>query len=316
VLRLTYTEIALRIKRELDAELGFTFSAGLAPTKVLAKVASKWQKPSGFTAIQARTAHRFLAELAPEKIWGIGPQTAAYMAKLGLRTALEFAQRPDTWVRGHFSKPYVEIWQELNGRSVLAVETSFKTTYASIQKVKTFTPPSRDRAFVAAQLSRNIENACMKARRYTVAARAIIIFLKTQDFRASGVELKLSRPSNIPSDILTTIHPAFDDLFGAHLQYRATGVVLADLKEDTTVQLDLFGEALRLEKARKLFSAVDDVRERFGKHTLYLGSSFLANRFTQHLGDRGDAPERKARLLPGETARRRLAIPMFMGKVA
>jgi hypothetical protein len=99
-------------------------------------------------------------------------------------------------------------------------------------------------------------------------------------------------------------------------QYRATGVVLAALEEDTVVQFDLFGEALGSEKRGKLFSAVDDVRTRFGKHTPFLGSSFLANGFTQYLGDRGDAPERKARLLKGETARRRLAIPMFMGKVA
>jgi len=58
------------------------------------------------------------------------------------------------------------------------------------------------------------------------------------------------------------------------------------------------------------------VRTKFGKHTLYLGSSFLASRFTQHMGDRGDAPERKTHLLKGETTRRRLAIPMFMGQVA
>ena len=316
VLRLTYTEIALKLKNELDAELGFTFSAGLAPTKVLAKVASKWQKPSGFTAIQARTAHQYLAKLPAEKVWGIGPQTAAYMQKIGITTALQFARQTEPWVRSRFSKPYVEIWHELNGRSVLPVQTSPKTTYASIQKVKTFTPPSRDRAFVLAQLSRNIENACMKARRYKLAARAVIVFLKTQDFRGHGTELKLSRPSNVPSDILATIRPAFDGLFDPRLEYRATGVVLAGLEEDTIVQLDLFGEALKLEKSRTLYAAVDDMRERFGKHTLFLGSSFLAHRFGTHLGNRGDAPARKGRLLKGETARRRLAIPMFMGKVA
>jgi len=170
------------------------------------------------------------------------------MGKLGIRTALQFAQKTEPWVKGRFSKPFMEIWHELNGRSVLAVETSPKTTYASIQKVKTFTPPSRDRSFVLAQLSRNFENACTKARRYTLAARSLIIFLKTQDFRGREAELKLSRPSNIPSDLLTIIRPAFDGLFDPQHEYRATGVVLADLKEDTTVQLDLFGEALKLEK--------------------------------------------------------------------
>src|ERR687887_2729517 len=53
-LRMSYATIAERIKKELDAELGFTFSMGLAPNKVVAKIASKWQKPSGLTAIPAK----------------------------------------------------------------------------------------------------------------------------------------------------------------------------------------------------------------------------------------------------------------------
>ena len=166
VLRMNYTDIARRIKQDLDTELGFTFSAGLAPNKVVAKIASKWQKPSGFTAIQARDIHRYLASLAVEKVWGIGPQTAAYLQKQGIRTALQFARKSEQWVQSHLSKPFYEIWQEPNGRCILALETQPKTDYASVQKVKTFTPPSSDRAFVFAQLAKNIENACMKARRY------------------------------------------------------------------------------------------------------------------------------------------------------
>ena len=50
-LKMSYLQIAERIKKELDAELGFTFSVGLAPNKVVAKIASKWAKPSGLTAI-------------------------------------------------------------------------------------------------------------------------------------------------------------------------------------------------------------------------------------------------------------------------
>src|SRR5215217_7145108 len=76
-LRMSYLKIAERIKREFDAELGFTFSVGLAPNKVVAKIASKWQKPSGLTAIPGRELHRFLAKLPVEKVWGIGPNSTA-----------------------------------------------------------------------------------------------------------------------------------------------------------------------------------------------------------------------------------------------
>jgi nucleotidyltransferase/DNA polymerase involved in DNA repair len=67
---MSYLQMAQRIKKELDAELGFTFSVGLAPNKVVAKIASKWAKPSGLTAIPGRELHRFLDKLPVEKARG------------------------------------------------------------------------------------------------------------------------------------------------------------------------------------------------------------------------------------------------------
>jgi DNA polymerase-4/DNA polymerase V len=195
---MSYLAIAQRIKKELDTELGFTFSVGLAPSKVLAKIASKWQKPSGLTAIPGPEIHRFLRDLPLSKVWGIGEQTAALLEKHGVRTALVFARKPEDWIRKLLSKPFYEIWQELNGKSVLSLETEEKSTYQFIQKVKTFTPPSHDRAFVFAQLSKNIENACIKARKYHLAAREAFIFLKTQQFLTHGVEVRFSRRTAFP----------------------------------------------------------------------------------------------------------------------
>src|SRR3712207_5163375 len=97
-LRMSYEEMATCIKRDLDRELGFTFSVGLAPNKVLAKIASKWQKPSGLTIIPGREIHRYLAKLPIEKVWGIGEQTSAYLAKHGIRTALALARKPEAWI--------------------------------------------------------------------------------------------------------------------------------------------------------------------------------------------------------------------------
>jgi DNA polymerase-4/DNA polymerase V len=165
-LRMSYLKIAERIKRELDAELGFTFSVGLAPNKVVAKIASKWQKPSGLTAIPGRELHRFLAQLPVEKVWGIGPNTTAFLNKHGILTALEFAERQEPWVKKHLSKPFLQIWQELNGQYVFELALGEHETYYTIQKVKTFTPASSDRALVFAQLAKNIENACITLQRH------------------------------------------------------------------------------------------------------------------------------------------------------
>ena len=314
-LRMNYFEIAARIKKELDAELGFTFSVGLAPNKVVAKIASKWAKPSGLTAIPAKELHRYLAKLPVEKVWGIGPNTTAFLQKHGIQTALEYAQRPEAWVKKYLSKPFFQIWQELNGEYVFELALGEHETYYTIQKVKTFTPASSDRAFVFAQLAKNIENACIKARKYKLATQRVVIFLRTQQFRDAGLEVDLSGPTQFPNDILGAVAQAFEDLFDPAAAYRATGVILCKLTEAYYGQLDLFGETIRMQRLSNLYESVDTLREKYGKHTVFLGASFLAHKSAQHDGARGHLPERRHELLPGETARKRLGIPMFMGDV-
>jgi DNA polymerase IV len=314
-LRMSYLKIAAHMKKALDAELGFTFSVGLAPNKVVAKIASKWAKPSGLTAIPGRELHHFLAKLPVEKVWGIGPNTTAFLQKHGIRTALEFAQRPEAWVKRSLSKPFFQIWQELNGHYVFELALGEHETYYTIQKVKTFTPASSDRAFVFAQLSKNIENACMKIRKYKLATQRVVIFLRTHEFRDFGLEVDLSGPTQFPNDILHAVTPAFEELFSPATAYRATGVILSKLTEAYYGQLDLFGEAIRMQRLSNLYESVDTLREKYGKHTVFLGASFLAHQSAQHDGERGHLPERQRELLPGETARKRLGIPMFMGEV-
>jgi len=209
-LRMSYEAMAAKIKHELDTELGFTFSVGLAPNKVVAKIASKWQKPSGLTAIPGHDIHLFLKDLPLGKVWGIGSNPAALLQKHGVRSALHFARKPELWVKKFLTKPFSEIWQELNGRCVVPLVTAEKASYQSIQKVKTFTPPSGDRAFVFSQLSKNIENACIKARKYKLAAKGAVIFLKTQQFRYHGLDVRFSRATPFPHEIIKAVEPAVE----------------------------------------------------------------------------------------------------------
>ncbi|GJL61878.1 MAG: DNA polymerase IV [Nitrospirales bacterium] len=311
----SYQQIAGRIKHMLDVELGFTFSVGLAPTKVVAKVGSKWKKPSGLTCIPGWEIHRYLQKLPVEKIWGIGAQTTAFLAKNRIRTALEFARLSERWIQQHLTKPSYEIWQELRGTSVLPLETKEKDTYQSVQKFKTFSPPSNDHGFVFSQLSKNIENACMKIRRYHLVAGSAICLLRTQDFRDYGLEVSFSRPTAFSHEVIHALRPLFNQLFSHQLQYRSTGVMLGKLREDANLQLNLFDPPLHIEKYQRIYQTIDSLRGRYGKHTVFLGASLTAQTFTQHVGERGDAPERKGLMFKGETTRRKLGIPMFVGKV-
>jgi DNA polymerase-4/DNA polymerase V len=315
-LRMGYEKIALHIKEELDRELGFTFSAGLAPNKTLAKVASKWKKPSGFTSIPGYRAHEYLLKTPVEKVWGIGSQTTALLHKHGIYDALSFVNQKEEWVRANFSKPFYETWQELRGKFVLPLETSPKETYASIQKVKTFTPPSTDPEFVFSQLAKNIENACIKLRRYRLATERASFFLKMQNFRYAGIEVDLSRPVATPADIVPIARGHFFKIFRRGTLYRSTGVTLLNLLPDSaTGQQDFWGSANVVERNLRVFKSVDAIAARFGKHTVHLASSLSANKFSQHLGERGDIPQRKEELFRGETKRQRLGIPMFMGEI-
>ncbi len=307
----SYEEIAAAIRKDLSDELGFTFSIGLGPTKVIAKVGSKYKKPNGLTVIPAREIHTYLATVPVEKVWGIGPQTSAYLQKYGVFTALDFANMPEAWVSGRLSKPFVETWKELRGEPVFSLETQPAKNTTSIQKVKTFTPPSDRREFVFSQLSKNIENACIKARRHGLAAREVTIFLRTQDFRHTGLRVRFSSATAFPNKIIHACEKLFKECFNPRALYRATGVVLSQLTDDVSAQLDLFGTHLEVEKLTQLYKGVDALSKKFGKHTVFAGSSFFAHAHGTHAGERGDAPSRYGNSFIGETARQRLAIPML-----
>jgi len=86
-----------------------------------------------------------------------------------------------------------------------------------------------------------------------------------------------------------------------------------DLSENTSRQADLFNEVVTAEKIAKIFGSVDGIAQRYGKHTLFLGSSFSAMNRAQHEGNRQTPAERKEDLFKGESARKRLAIPYLGG---
>lgn len=313
-LNMSYEKMAEKIKEALDSELGFTFSVGLAPTKVLAKLGSKWKKPSGLTIISGTDIHTYLAKINVDQIWGVGHQTSAYLNKWGIRTALQFAEKDFDWVKKNLTKPHQEIWQELRGNMVYRVDKEKKNSYQSISKTKTFTPPSSDKEYVFSQLSKNTENSCIKLRRYKLATKKVFFFLKTQDFRYQGFEFKLVRPTDNPIEIIKMIDKYFSSIYSTEKLFRASGVVLMDLVENTLRQVDLFNEVITAEKISKIFASVDGISKRYGKHTLFLGSSFSAMNKAQHKGDRQISAERKDNLFKGETFRKRLAIP-FLGEV-
>ncbi|MEK9152792.1 MAG: DNA polymerase IV [Patescibacteria group bacterium] len=313
--RASYETIALRMKEAIERELGITVSVGLSLSKVLAKIGSKYKKPAGFTPISGRNIERYLKDYPLGKVWGIGPATEAHCCTLGMNTALDFIMKSREFIEQHFAKPQQEIWHELRGESVYDVVTAEKISYATISKTKTFTPPSSDRGFVLAQLLKNLENSCIKARRYSLAAGGLLIFLKRQDFSYAGLDASFTRPTSYPLEMVAMVDKMFDKLFRSKTLYRATGVVLTELVPQGMTQATLFDSPLKLQKLAKLYAAIDGLAEKMGKHCVYTAGSAPAQTAPQHVLDRGDIPWRKLNRLKGETKRQHLTIPMLAHRV-
>ena len=310
-----YSMIAEKMRKTIETELGITVSVGVSLTKVLAKIGSKHKKPNGLTVIPGRDIHLYLEKLPIDKVWGIGPNTAAFLRKLGIATALEFARKDERFIEQNLSKPFREIWHELNGRSVYPVVTEVKNTYQSISKAKTFTPPSQDETFIFAQASKNLENACIKARRYKLAASRLMVFLRKKDFTGSGVEIRLSHPTAYPGELFGPLREGFQQLFLPRTLYRQTGVVLAGIVPEAGVQYSLFDDTAKIEKMARIYDCVDELSRRFGKHAVQHAASLPTKQQAQHEGERGDVPVRKGNLLKGENKRQRLGLPMLNIKV-
>ncbi|MEI6238588.1 MAG: DNA polymerase IV [bacterium] len=269
----SYETLARKIKEEVERELGITVSLGLAPNKVLAKVASKWQKPSGLTVISADKIDEFLNGLAVGKIWGIGPQTSALLAKFGIKTAGEFKNKPEWWIKETLASPYHDLWREINGESVFPIDSSGKHEYKSIQKTGTFKPPTNSKKFLLAELSIHAEDACFKARKCGLATLCFSFFLKTKDFRYIRKEITLPQETSAPQDIIKAINAHFDDIFDPHLLYRSTGITIFRLTPDLGIKKDLFGQSEKDEKIREVLKVMDKLDHRFGSRSVYLASS-------------------------------------------
>jgi len=310
-----YGLIAEKMRRTIKQELGITVSAGISLTKVLAKLGSKHKKPDGLTLIPGREIHLYLEKLPVGKLWGIGQNTAALLNKHGIITALQFARKDERFVEEYLSKPYREIWHELNGRSVYPVVTETKNTYQSISKAKTFTPASCDEAFVFAQVTKNAENACIKARRYKLMAARLVVFLRKQDFTSSGVEIQLTRPTSYPIELFGPLRDGFHQIFKPGCPYRQSGVVLAGLVSESGIQYSLFEDTTKIDKMEKIYDAVDQLSQKYGKHTIQHAASLPTKQQAQHEGERGDVPVRMTNTFKGENRRQKLGLPVLNIKV-
>lgn len=266
----SYEEIAKKMQIAVEKELSITVSIGVSITKTLAKIASKLKKPKGLAVIEGRDIQNILCNIKIEDVWGIGNNTAYLLKKFGINSALDFALKDENFIGRYLSKPYKETWLELRGNAVLGINASAKSTYKTISKAKSFYPPSSDEMFLFSELTKNLENACAKARRFNLAAAKISIFLKTQDFKTTGVQIKLTTPSAFPPLLMNALKEGFKYIYEKIYLYRQTEIVLY-LTEN--VQYSLFDDIVKIDKIKRIYDSIDGINKKLGRNSVHLASS-------------------------------------------
>lgn len=266
-------EDAWRIKEELQNELNITFSLGIGPTKVLAKLASKHKKPDGFWIITDENRKECLSQTPVQFVWGLGPKTSARLQGMGVLTSLEFTELPRTQVSELFTAPIIDLWDELNGTSVLRVDYVNASDQKSIQRTRSFSPATTDSGMLFSELSQHIENGCRRARRLGVVASSVNFFLKTQAFTFHTGTVELVLPTNNPRDILPLLRTPFLHTYRPQTLYRTTGITLTGLRAPVSLQENLFEANHTHEKSQKLMRALDSLEHKFGEHTIFFGTS-------------------------------------------
>lgn len=263
-LKMSYEEIGRNIKDKIESSLGITVSIGISLTKSLAKLASSFKKPSGFTIVSGRNIENLLARTPLINVWGIGTNTASYLEKLGIKTGLEFAMKPEHFIKNRLTKPFHEIWRELRGEKVYEINPYGKSTFKSITRSRTFFPPTNNPSLLWSRLNGHIEEAFEKARKLNYLVGKLIIFLKTQEFCYHTTEIKLAEKTAFPYLIRKEIKDHFKKIYRRRALYRTTGCTIYDFEEKTTRQLGLFNNQGREEKITKIYPLFEEKKIDFG----------------------------------------------------
>ena len=266
---------AERLRSEVRAETGLAVSVGIAPVKMVAKIASDLSKPDGLLEVAADEVHGFLDPLPVGRLWGVGPVARARFEAAGLRTIGDLARADPKALAGAAGEWGRAVAQLARGEDVREVEPWRDPI--SISEENTFASDVRDLRVQREAILAHAEAVARRLRRSGYRARTVVLKWKLARRVAPGPRgyPLLSRRVTLPR--------AIDD--GAELSARAQelleearlpeairliGVGVTNLEPAGKGQLALFepGESSR---RRRLNRALDALTERFGKRAIVRG---------------------------------------------
>ena len=306
-----------RISADVLRAVGIPISIGIAETKTLAKIGSKFAKKykgyQGCCLIDTdERRHKALSLFPIEDVWGIGRQISRKLDYMGIRTAAQFADKKESWVRSHFNITTMRTWKELNGESCISIEELPQKK--SICTSRSFSGEGISDKDVVEEAVANFAVRCAeKLRHQGSVCQGITVFAWTSRFNENVPEYTIHDSLTLP--IATN---AQEEIVGAALSilrakypkpmadsrpdrpdmsfyFKKAGVILWQISPDHPRQQDLF-DPIDRSKQKALMEAIDAINRKNGHGTIRqavqgngcrfdLKREYMSKRFTTDIHD-------------------------------
>jgi DNA polymerase V len=306
-----------KISADVLRAVGIPISVGIAETKTLAKIGSKFAKKyKGFQGCclidTDERRHKALSLFPVENVWGIGRQIARKLDYMGIRTAAQFADKKESWVRSHFNITTLRTWKELNGESCISIEELPQKK--SICTSRSFADEGITDKNVIEEAVANFAVRCTeKLRRQGSVCQGITVFAWTSRFNEHVPEYTILDSLTLPIatnaqeeivgaalSILRAKYPkpmadSRPDRSDMSFHFKKAGVILWQISPDHPRQQDLF-DPIDRSKQKKLMEAIDAINRKNGYGTIRqaiqgtdcrfdLKREYMSKQFTTNIHD-------------------------------
>ena len=266
--------IASQLKQRIRQEVGLTCSVGVAPNKLLAKMAADLQKPDGLTVISHGDVPAILWPLPIRDLFGVGPRYEQRLRRLNIFTIGDLARFPVDILKRKFGVIGEVLWLSANGADSSLVEPESLDRVKSMGHQVTLPRDCKGDRLKAVILELS-DLVAYRVRSEGYIGKTVVLCLKDPDF------CWLSRMRTIPeyTDLGAEIAAAALSILAEHWfpdwPVRMAGVTLANLIHRRIEQPALFGQR---EKLKRIEQACDLVRNRFGKRTICRAASLIGGK--------------------------------------
>ena len=269
-------EIAIKIKTWTDIPV----SVGIAPTKTLAKIGSRYAKKyKGYRSVclinNEEKRRKALAGIQLADIWGIGRGTLKTLNFHGIQAPLAFADKKESWVRNHLNLPAVHTWMELNG--IFCIETAEVMQSQSICTSRSFGEMVSDFDNLKESIAHFASSCANKLRGQCSVAREVTVYLRSNRFREDLKQYRNAATYSLPiytADTLEITHAAINSLeqiYQPGILYKKAGVILSDIQPCFPLELQLFDPIPNRQERFQLMKAIDCMNQKYGMNTIRLG---------------------------------------------